>query len=114
MTSNYARSFVALSLLLLVSLAFPQKAKLENESQSNLRFAVSFPGERSSIPLDGRLLLLISTNNESEPRFQINEDLNTQQVFGIDVEGWKPDAEAIVDAGAFGYPVRKHRPATAW
>ena len=106
MTSNYARSFVALSLLLLVSLAFPQKARLENEPQSNLRFAVSFPGERSNAPLDGRLLLLISTDNEREPRFQINEDLNTQQVFGIDVEGWKPDAEAIVDAGAFGYPVR--------
>ncbi|HET6668769.1 MAG TPA: hypothetical protein VFH15_00925 [Pyrinomonadaceae bacterium] len=106
MTSNYARSFVALFLLLLISLAFPQKAKLENESQANLRFAVSFPTERSSTPLDGRLLLLISTNNEREPRFQINEDLNTQQVFGIDVEGWKPDAEAIVDANAFGYPVR--------
>ena len=41
-----------------------------------------------------------------EPRFQINEDLNTQQVFGIDVEGLKPGQEAIVDASAFGYPVR--------
>ncbi|HEX4899213.1 MAG TPA: alpha/beta hydrolase-fold protein [Pyrinomonadaceae bacterium] len=106
MTSNYARSFVALSLFLLISLAFPQKAKLENESQANLRFAISFATERSNTPLDGRLLLLISKNNESEPRFQINEDLNTQQVFGTDVEGLKPDAEAIVDASAFGYPVR--------
>ncbi|MDQ3474362.1 MAG: esterase family protein [Acidobacteriota bacterium] len=79
---------------------------MANQPQSALRFAVSFPNERSATPLDGRLLLLVSKNNEREPRFQINEDLNTQQVFGIDVDGMKPDADAIVDAGAFGHPVR--------
>ena len=46
-----------------------------------------------------RLLLLISKDKAAEPRFQINEDLNTQQVFGIDVDGLKPGREAIVDAG---------------
>lgn len=92
--------------LLLFCLLFPQPAKLQDLSKSALRFAVSFPSERSASPLDGRLLLLVSKNNEREPRFQINEDLNTQQVFGIDVEGMRPDAEAIVDAGAFGYPMR--------
>ncbi|MFZ0062269.1 MAG: hypothetical protein WAL47_09540 [Pyrinomonadaceae bacterium] len=97
---------VVLTSLIFVALAWPGVAGLSSQTATNLRFSVSFPSERSSTPLDGRLLLLISTNNEGEPRFQINEDLNTQQVFGIDVEGWKPDAEAIVDAGAFGYPVR--------
>ena len=106
MASNFSRSLVVLTLILLTSLAFPHKASLEAQSQSNLRFAVSFPSERSATPLDGRVLLLISKNNTREPRFQINEDLNTQQVFGIDVDGLKPDSEAIVDASAFGYPVR--------
>ena len=106
MTSNCTRFLISLTLFLLTSLAFPHTARLESQSQSNLRFAVSFPSERSATPLDGRVLLLISKNNTREPRFQINEDLNTQQVFGIDVDGLKPDAEAIVDAGAFGYPVR--------
>ncbi|MGI8917888.1 MAG: hypothetical protein ACR2H6_04740, partial [Pyrinomonadaceae bacterium] len=92
--------------LLLFCLLFPQPARLQDLSKSALRFAVSFPNERSATPLDGRLLLLVSKNNEREPRLQINEDLNTQQVFGIDVEGMKPDAEAIVDASAFGYPLR--------
>ena len=91
--------------LLLFCLLIPEPIKLQDLSKSNLRFAVSFPSERSSTPLDGRLLLLVSKNNEREPRFQINEDLNTQQVFGIDVDGMKPDTEAIVDARAFGYPV---------
>jgi len=91
---------------LLITIVVPDEGRMANRPQSNLGFAVSFPSERSASPLDGRLLLLISKNNEREPRFQINEDLNTQQVFGIDVEGMKPDAEAIVDASAFGYPMR--------
>lgn len=104
MTSNIRWN--TLFLLLFSALLIPGSAKLANQATSNLRFAVSFPSERSATPFDGRLLLLVSKNNEREPRFQINEDLNTQQVFGIDVDGMKPDAEAIVDAGAFGYPVR--------
>ena len=71
-----------------------------------LRFAVSFPAERSKTPLDGRLLLLISTDGKDEPRFQISEGPGTQLVFGIDVDGLAPGAEAVVDASAFGYPVR--------
>lgn len=106
MTSSYLRSFGSLTLLLLISLVFPQAAKLADQPQGNLRFAVSFAVERSNTPLDGRLLLLIASNNDREPRFQINEDLNTQQVFGVDVEGLKPGVEAIVDNEAFGYPVR--------
>ena len=40
--------------------------------------------------LDGRLLLLLSKNNKTEPRFQINDAAGTQLVFGVDVEGWQP------------------------
>jgi hypothetical protein len=106
MTSVYLRSLSFLTLFALIALAIPQQARLADQPQSNLRFAISFPAERSKSPLDGRLLLLISKNNDREPRFQINEDLNTQQVFGIDVDGWRPDTEANVDGSAFGYPIR--------
>lgn len=74
--------------------------------QPGLRFAVSFPAEMSDKPLDGRLLLLISTNNEREPRFQISDSPATQQVFGLDVEGLAPGQNAIIDQQAFGYPRR--------
>ncbi len=53
----------------------------------SVRFAVSFPAERSREPLDGRLLLLISNDPSAEPRFQILTGPKTQLVFGIDVEG---------------------------
>ena len=73
---------------------------------AGLRFSISFPESASNSALDGRLLLLISTDNSKEPRFQISEDLSTQQVFGVDVDGLKPGQPATVDGTALGYPVR--------
>ena len=106
MRSNHLRAMAVTACALFAVLDLPSVARLSEKPNANLRFSISFPAEKSSAPLDGRLLLLVSSNNTREPRFQINEDLNTQQVFGIDVEGWKPDDEAIVDAKAFGYPLR--------
>lgn len=87
-------------------LLIPQVAELRTIQTGGLRFAISFPEASSKEPLDGRMLLLVSTDGAREPRFQISEDLNTQQVFGIDVDGLKPGQEAIVTADAFGYPLR--------
>jgi len=91
--------------LLLVTTLFPKlEFKANAMSQTKLKFNVSFPQTASKELLDGRLLLLISNNSEKEPRFQISEDLNTQQVFGIDVDGWKSGQVKVLDANAFGYP----------
>ncbi|HEU4997112.1 MAG TPA: hypothetical protein VFT29_19985 [Gemmatimonadaceae bacterium] len=73
---------------------------------TGLRFEVTFPSQRSSAPLDGRLLVMISTDSSAEPRFQISDAPGTQQVFGVDVDGWKPGETRMVDASAFGYPLR--------
>jgi hypothetical protein len=73
---------------------------------AKIKFAISFPQERSTTPLDGRMLLLISTNNTNEPRFQINDGANTQLIFGIDVDGLQPGQEAVIDASVFGYPLK--------
>ncbi len=76
------------------------------QAQAQTRVAVSFPAALSSTPLDGRLLLLISKDDSQEPRFQISEtSLNSQQVFGLDVDAMKPGEEKIFDAGVLGYPV---------
>lgn len=97
------RHTLMLPLVLLAVFLFSTDAELKS---NNLRFEVSLPATASKEALDGRLLLLISSNNEREPRFQINEDLNTQQVFGVNVDGWKPGQKTVVDQGAFGYPLR--------
>lgn len=81
-----------------------EKAAVGARSAS-LRFEVSFPKEISSTPLDGHVLLLLSNNDEKEPRFQIGFDTTkSQQVFGVDVDGLAPGVAAVVDASTLGYP----------
>lgn len=70
-----------------------------------LRFGVSFPAERSKAALDGRMLLMISKDGSEEPRFQINDGLNSQQVFGIDSGGLKPGREVVFDGTVRGFPL---------
>jgi hypothetical protein len=70
------------------------------------RFAVSFGTERSAQPLDGRLLLLLSTDSSAEPRMQINDTPRSQLVFGMDVDGMATGQTVVVDDSAFGFPVR--------
>ena len=68
-------------------------------------FEVMLPASISNKPLDGRLLLLFSKSTAGEPRFQISDDEATQQVFGMDVDQWKPGTKKQFDASTFGYPV---------
>jgi hypothetical protein len=74
-------------------------------AQSPLQFAITFPASRSQQPIDGRLLVYISTDTTAEPRFQVSDAPGTQQVFGIDVDGWKPGETRTIDPTAFGYPL---------
>ncbi len=69
-------------------------------------FTVTLDPAVASQPLDGRLLLMLSTSDESEPRFQISDRFNSQQIYGIDVEGWNPGDTRSFDAEVFGFPNR--------
>ncbi len=71
------------------------------------RFSVTFPQAQSTAALDGRLLLVLSTDPSDEPRMQIDDTPNSQIVFGRNVDGLKPGEPAIVDDTASGYPVKK-------
>ncbi len=73
------------------------------------QFTVQLPANLSDKPLDGRLLLMLSVKPGAEPRFLIADDTQTQQVFGVDVEGWVPGTSKTIDARAFGYPVESLR-----
>lgn len=95
------RAVVALMLLLAAN-----GQTTEKEFMSKLRFAISFTAEKSRTPIDGRLLLMLSVNEEKEPRFQISDDPGTQQIFGIDVEGLGPGQAARIDASVSGYPLQ--------
>ncbi len=74
--------------------------------RTNLRFAVSYSEDLSKEPLDGRLLLMISTDDKAEPRYQISDGPDTQLVFGINVGGLNPGEEEVIDTEVLGYPLK--------
>ncbi|MDA0986754.1 MAG: alpha/beta hydrolase-fold protein [Bacteroidetes bacterium] len=74
-----------------------------------IQFKISFPKSLESKSQDGRLLLLVATNDKSEPRFQISDALTTQIVFGMDVENFKAGEEIVFDENAFGYPIESFK-----
>ena len=71
---------------------------------------VIFPTAQSATPLDGRVLLLLSndpksaTDPNSEPRWQIDDGINSQMVLGVTVDGWKPGEPLVIGDNATGYP----------
>ena len=85
---------------------FYQCQSMEKAENSGPVFSITFTAEQSEKPLDGRLLLLLSKDTTSEPRFQISDGPGTQLVFGVDVENWKPGEAVKIDATAFGYPIQ--------
>jgi hypothetical protein len=73
--------------------------------QTPLTFGVSFGESQSAEHLDGRVLLILGTDEGSEPRFQVNSGPNAAQVFGIDVNGLAPGEPAVIGTGVFGFPL---------
>jgi len=96
----------SLALALFVFALAGKQAFRAERSEAKLRFGLAFSQKLSDAPLDGRMLLLISADGTSEPRFQISDGPQTQLVFGVDVDGLKPMEKAIFDQSVFGYPVR--------
>src|SRR5262245_17740782 len=102
----------------LLFFVLPLKGEVKEQEQAGkLKFSLSFPDARSKTPLDGRLLLMISSDGSKEPRMQIDDSAKTQQIFGIDVDGLKPGQPASFDGTVFGYPVKSLNqvpPGTYW
>jgi hypothetical protein len=90
------------TILLLLSISILQSCKQELQSTNSVN--VSFSSELSVMPKDGRLLLMLSNNDEREPRFQINDGLNGQLVFGVNVDAMAPGTAVTFDDTVFGYP----------
>jgi len=73
---------------------------------TGLEFAVSYPVSQSSVPLDGRVILLLSRDLTREPRTHVeaNEPLAVPYLFGLNVEALAPGAAAVLNDNAFGWP----------
>lgn len=91
---------------LVIVLVFLLSGRSNGDNQAaKLRFGISFTKEQSRTPLDGRVLLMVSTAPSREPRFQISDSPNTQLIFGMDVDRLEPGERAVIDRSVFGYPL---------
>jgi len=65
------------------------------------RIEVTVP---STKPLTGHLVLVFAKNDNEEPRFQLGENYQSAEGFGVDVENLAPGQPIVVDAKTFGAP----------
>jgi hypothetical protein len=95
---------MVLAIPLVILVACQPTAELESDPK--ISFQVSFSSALTEENQDGRLLLMLSTLDDNEPRFQVDNSPDTQLIFGVNVDGWEPDSKTVVDASAIGFPLR--------
>jgi len=69
-------------------------------------FSIRFPASVLDETVDGRVLLMLSRDDQEEPRFQVAAGVDAIPIYGVDVEGLGPGEAARIDASTFGYPVQ--------
>jgi hypothetical protein len=76
---------------------------------AQLRFEINVP---SAAPLHGHLVLVVTKRAEKstdkpapEPRFQLEENYESAQGFGVDVGDLSPGKPILIDAKTIGYPL---------
>ena len=104
--SNRTRSLGLLATLLLAGFG-TLRAQQPASTPGPLRFEISYPATRSDTPLDGRLLLMLSSKKDGEPRFHVSAGPEGQPIFGLDVEGWPGGAPASAAGNTIGFPVQR-------
>jgi hypothetical protein len=71
----------------------------------SLLFFVDLPAGHAATE-DGRLLLMLAKDGRrGEPRFQVGTGADAQQIFGVDVEGWRGRTSVVIDAAVPGFPL---------
>lgn len=75
-----------------------------SNSESPYDFKIQIAPSLSSESQSGRLLLMFSSDNSTEPRFQISDGPETQIVFGMDINEVSPGESITLSGDIFGYP----------
>lgn len=92
--------FISLLFITLCSCSTPPGEKVASAS-----FIITAADELHTGSLDGRVLLFLADNDETEPRNQVNAGPNTQLIFGTNIESWEPGNEVIIPDDVYGYPI---------
>ena len=68
-------------------------------------FEVSFSKKARGEAVTGRLVVIVSAEEDGEPRMQVSWRLGTAQIFGVDVRDWRPGKRVVMDQRAVGHPL---------
>jgi hypothetical protein len=74
------------------------------DDTSPLKFKVRFSAEAHPGPLTGRVYVMLSRNDEREPRFQVRRASGIP-FWGQNVTELKPGEGAVIDSSSFGFPL---------
>jgi hypothetical protein len=65
---------------------------------------VTVPATATAGPFDGRVMVILTPDGKTEPRFQTRADYSGAQMFGVNVDGLKPGESATIASGVLGFP----------
>ncbi len=74
-----------------------------------LRFSVTFPHAVRRRPLQGRLYVILAANGGRQPRFEVNDSIETAEIFGHQCNQWKAGEPEIIGGHSLGYPIKSMR-----
>lgn len=107
-----SRWTVCLTLIAVVvsSIAFLSEARA---ATPGLKFEISFPASVHSKPITGRVYVMLSDEQEPEPRLQVGSWGSHPPFFGVDVSSLKPGQTIVIDGNTLGFPTRSLRDVSA-
>ncbi|MBK9737907.1 MAG: hypothetical protein IPO92_24400 [Saprospiraceae bacterium] len=91
--------------LLLCPVILATSCQQKYNKTTKVTFSVSIPDSLSEGVADGRMILMLSTNEKTEPRFEILDGPKTQLAFGKNLEAWNKGEKVIFSGDEFGYPI---------
>lgn len=67
-------------------------------------FRATLSGTAPDASYDGRVLLILTPNGETEPRFQVAPDYDAPQILGVNIDGLARGKSVTIDTSAAGFP----------
>jgi hypothetical protein len=92
--------------LLVLSWSASTPTLAADSSERSLEFSIRYAEGLGEKAQDGRLLLLLATDNDEEPRFRVNNSADTQLIYGRNVENWGVADAATIDQSHAGFPLK--------
>lgn len=90
---------------LLKSLLVTSLIAITAQSQAEI-FELNLPQTTPEETYDGRMILVLASNNEKLPINQVSADFDAAQIFGVNVDGLQRGKSVEIGANVLGFPTR--------